>query len=244
MTMANRKPVCLPRSCACGLLAALILPAASGTARGGLILASNLTSPPSYSRYAAGIGYAGSSIFGPFSNETPAQEFTAAASGEIGTITATVVPLQPEVIPLTVNVAVASGSVPGAVLGSRTFASRELSSEFDVPSTFHFSSAGIHLTAGQRYFVWFSVATPANDSLRYMARLLNTPNPIGFGFQYIESPDGGSTWITNTPIPNEIGLTITAVPEPSPIVLAGLGGLLLIGCRWRRGRRAVAVAGR
>jgi hypothetical protein len=98
-------------------------------------------------------------------------------------------------------------------------------------------AAGISLTAGQNYFVEFSVATPINGSIRYQALLLNTPNPIAFGLPAIDSPNGGSTWLAPV-IPNEIGLRISgaaaSVPEPGPLALACAGGLSLAQAAWRR----------
>jgi hypothetical protein len=212
---------------------------AGGVARGDVVIASNLAASPSYSSFDYGIGFAGSTSNGPFTNETPAQEFTAGTSATIHTITATVGQFQPQGVPLTVLVTTAAGSIPGATLGSVTFATGQVSSNaFTSPTTFDMSSAGINLTAGQHYFVEFFVATPINGSIRYQALLLNTPNPIAFGFPAIDSPNGGSTWLPPA-VPNEIGLTISgtpiSVPEPSPLTLACAGGVLSVAlAAWRR----------
>jgi hypothetical protein len=211
---------------------------AAGAARGQVVIASNFASPPSYSSFDLGIGFAGSTSNGPFTNETPAQEFTAGVSAMVRTITASVGQFEPQGVPLKVTVTSAAGSIPGAALGSLTFATSQVSSNaFNSPTTFDMSAAGISLTAGQHYFVEFSVATPINASIRYQALLLNSPNPIAFGFPAIDSPDGGSTWLAST-IPNEIGLTVSgavsAVPEPGPLALAcaGLSAAALVA--WRR----------
>lgn len=94
--------------------------------------------------------------------------------------------------------------------------------------------ANILLTAGQSYFVKFSVATPINGSIRYQALLLNTPSPIAFGFPAIDSADGGATWLTPV-IPNEIGLAVS-VPEPSSLALGAIAAVG-IGLRLRSMRR-------
>jgi hypothetical protein len=227
-----------------GLLALLGLAGGAGTARGDLVLASNLASPPSYSSFDYGIGFAGSTSNGVFTNETPAQEFTAKASGVIKSITATVGQFQPEGVPLTVLVTAAAGSIPGATLGSLTFPTSAVSTNaFNAPTTFDFSSTNISLTAGQNYFVEFFTPTPINGSIRYQALLLNTGSPIAFGFPAIDSPNGGATFFSPPAIPNEIGLTVTGiavVPEPGPLALASLGGLCVAAGAWVRRSRPAA----
>jgi hypothetical protein len=225
MTDDSRKsnvPLHLRRSALATLLALMVT---GGRVHADSIIANNFPSPPSYSSFDLGIGFAGNTSNGPFTNETPAQEFTAQMSGVISQIVASVGQFQPEGVPLTVTVLEAAGSIPGTALGSLTFATNQVSSNaFNSPSTFDFSSANISLTSGQNYFVEFSVATPINGSIRYQALLLTTPSPIAFGFPAIDSPDGGVTWLAPV-IPNEIGLTIfgSVVPEPGSCVLLALG---------------------
>ena len=224
-----------------GLLAVVVCAASVVPARAGSIIANNFTSPPSYSGFDLGVGFAGDTSNGPFTNETPAQEFTAQNSGVITQIIASVGQFLAQGIPLTVTVSQAAGSIPGSVLGSLTFATNQVSSNaFSQPSTFDFSATHITLLAGDNYFVTFSVATPINESIRYQALLLNTGSPVAFGFPAIDSPDGGASWLPPA-VPNEIGLTIVgaAVPEPASIAMLGLGLVGISGVLLRRRLRTV-----
>ena len=216
----------------------IVLAVSAGTARADIVAASNLSGSPSYARFFLGVGFAGGTPNGPFTNETPAQEFTASAGGLITTLTATIGQSNPQGIPLTVTISQAAGSIPGAALGSETFTTAQVSSNpFTSPTTFDLSAANINLVTGLDYFVTFTVATPINKDVRYEALLLNSPNPIALGFPPIDSPDGGATWLSST-IPDEIGLTVRvgAVPEPSSLALFGLGAAALALVRARRRR--------
>ena len=221
----------------CIVTSALLIVGLTVPAHADIIAANNLTSPPSYSSFDLGIGFAGNTVSGPFTNETPAQEFTAGASGTITTLTASVGQFQPGGVSLDVSILGVSGGLPGALLGTVSFTPSQVSaSAFTSPTVFDLSSAGISLTAGQDYFARFSVATPISSSIRYQALLLNT-STSSFGFAAIDSPDGGATWLAPV-IPNEIGLTVrvgqTAVPEPLNLFLVGLGLITVAGLRVRR----------
>lgn len=194
------------------LSALLVFVSTSATAKASTIAADNLTTTYSFSSFNAGIGFAG--LSGLFSNETPAQEFAPVASGTVITLTASVQQVQPQSVPLNVNIFTVANGLPGRQLSNLSFAQAQVSSNVSNHlSLFNLSAANVSLTAGQSYFALFSVTTPINGSDRYEAVLLNH-SAHSFGFPSIVSPDGGTTWLAS-PISNEIGLTvIVATPEP------------------------------
>lgn len=199
-------------------------------AKASTITADNLNAMYSLSSFDYGIGFAGLSGF--FSNETPAQEFTALVSGTVTTLTATVQQVQPEGVPLNVSIFTAGSGLPKTRLGTVSFPQEQVSSNVHRNlSGFDLSTGNISLTAGQSYFAVFSVATPINGNDRYEAILLNL-NTHSFGLPAIVSPDGGRTWLSSV-ISNEIGMTVlvhqTIVPEPSSVgfVVMTLGTLFL-----------------
>src|SRR5690349_15364311 len=90
----------------------LFLAAACGVAGADTLAADNLDTSYSFSSFFYGVGFAGNTPNGPFSNETPAQEFTALAGGTITTLTATVDQFQPQGVLLNVSILNASGGLP------------------------------------------------------------------------------------------------------------------------------------
>jgi hypothetical protein len=128
MPVAPEETILPSRSRGFGLVALVALAATVGTARADVTIASNFPAPPSYSSFDYGIGFAGMTSNGPFTNETPAQEFAAQQTGVISQIVASVGQFQPQGIPLTVTFLQAAGSIPGAALGSLTFATNQVSS--------------------------------------------------------------------------------------------------------------------
>ena len=108
------------------------LPGASGAARGGSILASNLTGPPpripTTTRGSVTRGRASR----PILQRDPSPGIHRSGQwGDRDRLVATVFQYHTGGIPLTVNVAVASGWSPGAVLGSGMFAPSEVSSDYN-----------------------------------------------------------------------------------------------------------------
>src|SRR5205823_3364117 len=135
--------------------------------------------------------------------------------GRITSLITTVDQFQPGGVSLDVSIFAASGSLPGALLGSVLFTPGQVSSNgFLNPSTFDLSATNMNLVAGQSYIVTYTVDTPINGSVRYRALLLNS-NPNFFGIQPLFSKDGGATWAPEG-IPNEIGLTLLGTPVPEP----------------------------
>lgn len=216
------------------VFSALLVFGSTATAiKASAIAANNLTATYTLSSFDYGIGFAGSGLGGPFSNETPGQEFTALVSGIITTLTATVQQVQPQSVPLNVSIFTVANGLPGTQLGTVSFAQAQVSSSVDTNlSAFDLFPANISLTAGRSYFAVFSVATPINGNARYEAILLE-PNAHFFGFPAIVSPNGGKTWLTSV-ISDEIGMAVfvhqTTVPEPRSIGLAAMsmGTLFLL----------------
>lgn len=212
LTKAGRKWVVLS--------ALLVFVSTSVSAKASTIAADNLTPTYGFSSFEAGIGFAG--LNGLFSNETPAQEFAAVASGTVTTLTASIQQVQPQGVPLNVSIFTVANGLPGRQVGTISIAQAQVSSNvFSQLSVFNLSAAHVSLTADQSYFALFSVATPSNGSDRYEAVLLN-PNAHSFGFPAIVSPDGGITWLTSA-ISNEIGVTVIVnTPEPSSVELVAM----------------------
>jgi hypothetical protein len=109
---------------------------------------------------------------GFFSNETPAQEFTAAASGHLSTLIATVDQFQPEGVPLIVSFYDAAGLLPGSLLGSATFAPSQVSSNgFAAPSTLDVSSADATLQNPRISMAGLSPFRVRRKSTNFLKRL-------------------------------------------------------------------------
>src|SRR5258708_5670257 len=158
----------------------IVLVGASGAARADFTVASNLPSGYSLSSFDIGIGFQGNTSNGFFTNEAPAQEFTASASGILTTLLTTVDQFQPGGVSLNVSIRAVSGGVPGTLLGSVLFTPSQVSPNgLTTLSNFDLSSANIIVTAGQSYVVTYTVDTPPFGSVRYRA-LLTSPHSYSF----------------------------------------------------------------
>lgn len=108
----------------------------------------------------------------------------------------------------------------------------------------NFSLGSVPLIANNTY--WVTVQDINASSGSYFSWLRNTAdiapsglNSSGYTFPTggsLESSDGGATW-SSYPSGAKLGITVEAVPEPSSLVMAGLGigGLAML--QWTRRRR-------
>jgi hypothetical protein len=117
-----------------------------------------------------------------------------------------------------------SGGVPGAVLGSWQVSSTELfgfcCNLVDITGI-----TGIHLIAGQQYFLVLNPAVQTDDAWN-----LNSTGATGVT---LDSSDGGKTWFpgfTNTLGALAVYGTSTPVPEPASLLLVASAGVLA----WRK----------
>lgn len=211
----------------------LVLGSTATATEASTIAADNLTATYALSRFDYGIGFAGAGLGGPFSNEAPAQEFTARVSGTVTTLIASIQQVRSQGVPLNVSIFTVASHLPGTQLGSVSFAQAQVSSNVHSNlSALDLSAANISLTAGQSYFAIFSVATPINRDARYEAILLDS-NAHFFGFPPIVSPDGGKIWLSPV-IADEIGMTVfvrqTTIPEASStgLVAMSIGTLFFL----------------
>jgi hypothetical protein len=94
---------------------ALGLAGISPEARSDVVLASNLPAGYTISSFNIGVGFAGSTSNGVFTNEAAAQQFTAQAGGKVTTLITTVDQFQPGDVSLNVSIFAAAGSLPGAL---------------------------------------------------------------------------------------------------------------------------------
>ena len=106
--------------------ALLVFGSTATTSKASTIAADNLTGTYSLSSFEYGIGFAGSTSIGPFSNQTPAQEFTALVSGTVTTLTASVGQLQPLDVRLNVSIFDVASGFPGALVGTVSFAQAQV----------------------------------------------------------------------------------------------------------------------
>jgi PEP-CTERM motif len=108
-------------------------------------------------------------------------------------------------------------------------------------------AGGLNLTAGEQYVLFASVSEVYTTSVG-TATWFSAPDSAypGGSFVFLNNGSDTSQW-TSTPWTNvtalDSGFTAhfasTSVPEPSSIVMAGLGGLGLLACARRRYRRSV-----
>lgn len=218
----------------CFIAAALcwIAPASEGAS----IIASNMPTPLVFSGSAVYVGL--TSPGAP--NEVAAQEFTAGLGGRVGDVTVTVDAFNAPDMPLIVSLYTASGTHVGSLLGSVSVPPSSVSSPYNFPgadglATADFTGLNINLVAGSQYFVVLTTATTRVDR-NYRVLAINTPSSLAFGYSFQEGLDGIGS-LAPVRLTTEIGLTVRsaeAVPEPSSLVMLGLGGLGVAGLARRR----------
>ena len=109
-----------------------------------------------------------------------------------------------------------------------------------VNPTYHLgiNAAGLVTSRGEPFFLdaYSAVAPPFDPHVPTPTTLLGYLGTIP-GFPYVVPLAGGAGEL----VINDVGDTprtasLVAAPEPSSLVLAGLGGLAFFGYAWRRGR--------
>jgi len=161
-----------------------------------------------------GVGFAGDP---DFTNQMAGQRFRTASGGFLTTIEASVERFEGG---QDLNVALheSIAGLPGDLLGMITAPENLISTNsFASLSTFDFSSLNISLAADTEYVVTFGVDTPGNAYIGYAAQRAGI-NSNSFGYGSLFSRDGGGTWEVSSLAP-EIGLRVSAIPEPSPAVM-------------------------
>lgn len=140
------------------------------------------------------------------------QEFTAATSGTLTTLEASIDKFYGDV-PLDISFYTSSNGFPGTFLGSASVPPEDFDpwgttngpmNQFDV------STANVQVEAGQNYVVVF---TAAASGVQYRC-IMTSPNANSFGYAYLASWDG-SPWEKMTRLnPNvEIGMRLFVVEE-------------------------------
>jgi hypothetical protein len=106
-------------------------------------------------------------------------------------------------------------------------------------------AGGLNLIAGQRYVLFASVSEVYGTSVG-TAQWYTAPSSAYPGGNFVFINNGGDTsqwtstpWANITSINSGFTADFAAVPEPSSMVMASLGGLGLLAYAWRRHRRPV-----
>jgi hypothetical protein len=213
------------------LIGAAAVASTGNRARADYVIASNMPEDYVFTNNFIGIGYSYPAI--GVSNEAVAQEFKAAVSGPLSSLTASVYKFNPGTIPLNISVYNTNGTTTGALLGSKLFSPDPIPvyGPSD-PPTYDLSSLGINLVANHTYIVAFTADQPLFQSTRYGGILL-LQNSSFFGYPPLRSLNYGQSW-SNTSTSDELGLTVRAVPEPCTVALLAAGSPIALGWFARR----------
>jgi hypothetical protein len=202
---------------------------AHGTAHAGLIVG-NLDQTT-----------ANNASFVQFNTQFLAQEFNPGSQSY--TLTSVVATLQNYIAPTTnlAELVLDKGGSPGTQVVANFIFPSVPTSNPGSPVVFNPTTSGVTLSPNTNY--WFVLASTSGTGFyewRFASQTTLTAGSVGTLGPFSASSDNGATWI---PSPATRGLiqvngtlTVTAVPEPSPLILGGLAGMTGVGA-WLRGRR-------
>ena len=104
---------------------------------------------------------------------------------------------------------------------------------------YNFTSSGITLSPQTLYWIVLTAETPSSNGNflweRSSSQSYFSPSGWTMGLSFVSSEDG-SSWLQTTPYPMQFALYSSEVPEPSSLMLVGLGGSLLFTRLARKSR--------
>jgi hypothetical protein len=112
--------------------------------------------------------------------------------------------------------------------------------------TYNFTSSGISLSPQTLYWIVLTANTPTSTGNFTWERSSNqsyfSRDGWTMGLSFFSSEDGFN-WIQTTPYPMQFALYATAIPEPSSLIILGMGGSILFTSLARKSRsRALSQA--
>jgi hypothetical protein len=125
--------------------------------------------------------------------------------------------------------------INGAVLPGSSLATLTGSSEPVAASLYTYTASDLTLSSYSDYYIVLTAGTPVASGAYVWSFDNSTAVTSGgwSGSDYLFSSSDGSSWNSHFEDP-QFSLTATAVPEPEPLYLLGLPGLLFFA--WRRWR--------
>ena len=194
------------------------------------VIFSNLGPGDSYTNAVWAVGYPFNGLLGDY---VIASGFTVGATSMSLSTIQVAAGLESGPNTLTINLDADAGGIPGATLESFTITGA-------MPAVGSVSSGNLVvatsvldplLTAGSSYWVVLNAPSPT-----FVGWNLNSTGDMG-AFYYTR---GGKVVLSGTQSQGAMLITGLAVPEPSSLVLAGIGAVVILGCglRRRRGMKA------